>query len=211
MCNCGKNTCNSCNTYNVCRNKSETKCVINGCGTNCYTTNKTTCNCVGCISKNSVQLYAYGNCNGYSNGYTYNSIPTFRCNKVCEPKCCSICPVNCPDKYKWAPKRIGCEKKVCCVEEVFVKAKCKPNPQKYKKMEIKSCSSKSSKSCSSKSSSCSSRSLSSSSSSSSSCSSKSSVSKCGKKCSSKPKIVNGKKKWCCNACKKKHDKKHNKH
>ena len=173
MCNCGKNKCGGC----------QTKCVVNGYGTNCYTK----CQCSRCCYKNSVTL-VYGNSNGYSNGYTYCAQPQGRCCDPCKPKCCdpckprcSVCPANCPDKYKWAPKRICCEEVKLCWND------CKPK----KCCKVKSCSSKSTKSCSSKST--------------KSCSSKSSKSKC----TSKPKIVNGKKKWCCKSCKNKYYK--NKH
>jgi len=85
---------------------------------------------------------------------------------------------SCRDNYKWCPKKVCCEEKKCWND-------CKP----------KKCCKKKARSCSS--------------SSSSSCSSSSSDSYVSRSCcTSKPKIVNGKKKWCCKKCKEKYHRKH---
>lgn len=146
MCNCGKNNCqkNSCNNQYVCRNTNVTKCVVNGTGTHCYTEDKSKCHCVRCAGRNYIQNNGFNNYNNNGYGYCYQEN---KCGQTCKPKCCNICPQNCADKYKWAPKRISCEEKKTCTE-IDVKFgwnNCEPK-KCHKKKSCSSSSSDSSKS-----------------------------------------------------------------
>lgn len=159
------------------------------CENKCFSSCKKKCNsCVkpqnynGCHCNNNrdmMNIFVCGHSNGYSNGYIYCDKNRYMENRCIEDSC------SCRDNYKWQPKKICCEEKKCWND-------CKP--KKCCKKKVKSCSSSSSSS-----SSCSS-------SSSSSSSSDSYISRSC--CTSKPKIVNGKKKWCCKKCKNKYNKKH---